>query len=148
VRGLTDCKPAQLHRQVIQVPGGQPRISCIKRRLPTPPPDICERICIVKPPRDVVEVCIEKPYRPPPCYVQREICGKARRPLIQPRVVCVPPRSNPCLASASMCGLSQPIPHPQPQPPQPCPPSTQASCEPQQPIQSCPSTNYHRNTSY
>ena len=38
--------------------------------------DIIERITVVKPPRDVINLCIEKPYQPGPCYQERNICGK------------------------------------------------------------------------
>lgn len=97
VASLTTTKRPMLRRQVITVPANcPPRVAYIHRRLPTPPPDIVERITVIKPPRDIVNLCIEKPCQPGPCYQQREICGKPRKPLIQPRVVSVQPRSNPC----------------------------------------------------
>ena len=97
VSSLTECRRPMLRRQVITVPANCPaRVTCITRRLPTPPPDVIERITVIKPPRDVVNLCIEKPYQPGPCFQQREIIGKSRKPLIQPRIVSVPPRSNPC----------------------------------------------------
>lgn len=107
VSSLSECRRPMLRRQVITVPSSCPgRVTCITRRLPTPPPDVIERITVIKPPRDVVNLCIEKPYQPGPCFQQREICGKPRKPLIQPRVVSVPPRSNPCSQPFMMPPLS------------------------------------------
>jgi hypothetical protein len=114
IQNLSEQKRPMLRRQVITVPAQcQGRVACITRRLPTPAPDIIERITVIKPPRDVVNLCIEKPTQPEPCFQSREICGKVRKPLIQPRVVSVAPRSNPCNP-------------PQPQAP-PCCPNAQAA---------------------
>ncbi len=108
-----------LRRQVITVPAQFPgRVAQITRRLPTPAPDIIERITVVKPPRDVVNLCIEKPTQPEPCFQAREICGKAKKPLIQPRVISVAPRSNPCVstqAQQSPCNQQQQFQQPLPQ---------------------------------
>lgn len=79
VANLVDCKRPILRRQVISVPSPCPgRVAYVTRRLPTPPPDIVERITVVKPPRDVVNLCIEKPTQPGPCYQEKNICGKVR----------------------------------------------------------------------
>jgi hypothetical protein len=76
VASLYECKRPMLRRQVVTVPASCPgRVLNITRRLPTPPPDIVERITVVKPPRDVVNLCIEKPCQPGPCFQQRQICG-------------------------------------------------------------------------
>ena len=150
VQSLQQYKRPVLRRQVITVPSSCPgRVACLTRRLPTPAPDIIERITVVKPPRDVVNLTIEKPTQPGPCFQQREICGKlllvtiiitrifeiiiifkgkSRKPLIQPRVVTVPPRSSGCQQSAQ-----QPC-TPPPPPPQPacvpCAPPPAAACTP------------------
>lgn len=109
VASLTTTKRPMLRRQVITVPAQcPPRVAYIHRRLPTPPPDIVERITVIKPPRDIVNLCIEKPCQPGPCYQQREICGKPRKPLIQPRVVSVQPRSNPCGTPAPQMSQQNP----------------------------------------
>ena len=129
VSSLTECRRPMLRRQVITVPANCPgRVTCITRRLPTPPPDVIERITVIKPPRDVVNLCIEKPCQPGPCFQQREICGKPRKPLIQPRVVSVPPRSNPCAAS-----------HPQPY---------ISPCAQQQPQSFCGGSTMHQMSGY
>jgi hypothetical protein len=112
VSSLIENKRPVLRRQVITVPANTPgRVACITRRLPTPPPDIVERITVVKPPRDVINLCIEKPVQPGPCYQERNICGKPRKPVIQPRVVQVQPRSGPPPPSTGPCP--------------PCPPQAQ-----------------------
>lgn len=97
IASLSEYKRPMLRRQVITVPAQcQGRIANITRRLPTPAPDIIERITVIKPPRDIVNLRIEKPTQPEPCFQSREICGKQRKPLIQPCVVNVPPRTNAC----------------------------------------------------
>jgi hypothetical protein len=71
VASFAECRRPMLRRQVITVPANCPgRVTCITRRLPTPPPDIIERITVIKPPRDVVNLCIEKPCQPGPCFQQ------------------------------------------------------------------------------
>ena len=100
VQSFNDSKRPVMKRQVITIPSCTPgRISCITRRLPTPPPDVIERITIVKPQRDLVNLNIEKPIQPPPCLKQTEVPGQPSKPIIQPRVISVPPRSTNCQQS-------------------------------------------------
>ena len=79
-------------RQVITVPGEPGRVQTIVRRLPTPTPDIIERVFVVKPQRDVVNLVIERPRTPPAQIKDKTVVGKSRRPLIQPKIVSVQPR--------------------------------------------------------
>lgn len=132
VQSLQQYKRPVLRRQVITVPSSCPgRVACLTRRLPTPAPDIIERITVVKPPRDVVNLTIEKPTQPGPCFQQREICGKSRKPLIQPRVVSVPPRNSGCQQQSNQSQPAQNCTPPPPAqncvpctpPPQPCTPA-------------------------
>jgi hypothetical protein len=83
-----------IKRQVITVPGTPGRIQQVVRRLPTPTPDIIERVFVVKPQRDVINLVIERPGTPPAQYKDRTVMGKQRRPLIHPRIVRVPARSQ------------------------------------------------------
>jgi hypothetical protein len=83
-----------IKRQVITVPGTPGKIQQVVRRLPTPTPDIVERVFIVKPQRDVVNLVIERPGTPPAQYKDRTVMGKQRRPLINPRIIRVAPRQN------------------------------------------------------
>ena len=77
VASLAECRRPMLRRQVITVPSQCPgRVANISRRLATPPPDIIERITVVKPPRDVINLCIEKPCQPGPCFQEKTVCGK------------------------------------------------------------------------
>jgi hypothetical protein len=77
VASLAECRRPMLRRQVITVPAQCPgRVANINRRLATPPPDIIERITVVKPPRDVINLCIEKPCQPGPCLQEKTVCGK------------------------------------------------------------------------
>lgn len=83
-----------IKRQVITVPGTPGRIQQVVRRLPTPTPDIVERVFVVKPQRDVINLVIERPGTPPAQYKDRTVMGKQRRPLIHPRIVRVPAASQ------------------------------------------------------
>lgn len=80
-------------RQVITMPGEAGRIQQIVRRLPTPTPDVIERVFIVKPQRDMINLVIERPATPPVQYRDKTVYGKSRRPIINPKVVTVQPRS-------------------------------------------------------
>ena len=82
-----------IRRQVIQVPGNPGQVRQIVRRVPTPIPDVIERVFVVKPQRDVVNLVIERPTTPPPQVKNRTIVAKARKPVINSQVVRVAPRS-------------------------------------------------------
>ncbi len=64
------------------------------RRLPTPTPDVIERVFIVKPQRDTVNLIIERPSTPPAQYKDKTVYGKQRRPLINPKIIQVPSRQT------------------------------------------------------
>lgn len=82
-----------IKRQVITMPGEQGRVQQIVRRLPTPTPDIIERVFIVKPQRDMINLVIERPATPPVQYRDKTVYGKSRRPIINPKIVTVQPRN-------------------------------------------------------
>lgn len=82
-----------IRRQVIQVPGNPGQVKQIVRRVPTPIPDVIERVFVVKPQRDIVNLVIERPTTPPPQIKNRTIVAKSRKPVINSQVVRVPPRS-------------------------------------------------------
>jgi hypothetical protein len=54
-----------IKRQVITVRARLAKVQQVVRRLPTPTPDIVERVFIVKPQRDIVNLVIERPGTPP-----------------------------------------------------------------------------------
>lgn len=80
-------------RQVITMPGEAGKVQQIVRRLPTPTPDVIERVFIVKPQRDMINLVIERPATPPVQYRDKTVYGKSRRPIINPKVVTVQPRN-------------------------------------------------------
>ena len=82
-----------IKRQVITMPGEPGRVKQVVRRLPTPTPDIIERVFIVKPQRDTINLVIERPTTPPVMYKDKTVYGKSRRPIINPKVVTVHPSS-------------------------------------------------------
>lgn len=83
-----------IKRQVITMPGEAGRVQQVVRRLPTPTPDVIERVFIVKPQRDTINLVIERPSTPPVQYKDKTVYGKTRRPIINPKVVAVAPRTN------------------------------------------------------
>lgn len=84
-----------IKRQVITIPGQPGRVQQVVRRLPTPTPDVIERVFIVKPQRDTVNLIIERPSTPPAQYKDKTVYGKQRRPLINPKIIQVPSRQGP-----------------------------------------------------
>jgi hypothetical protein len=84
-----------IKRQVITMPGEPGRVQQVVRRLPTPTPDIIERVFIVKPQRDTINLVIERPTTPPCLYRDKTVYGKSRRPIINPKVVTVHPTNYP-----------------------------------------------------
>jgi hypothetical protein len=81
-----------VRRQVIQVPGQPGQVRQVVRRVPTPIPDVIERVFVVKPQRDVVNLVIERPSTPPPQIKTRTVVQKPRRPVIHSQVVRVAPK--------------------------------------------------------
>jgi len=71
-----------------------PRTAVIRRRLPSPEPDIVERTTIVRAPQDIVNIVIEKPGMPPPCVYETTDYEPEAPPRIQQGVVCVQPSSQ------------------------------------------------------
>lgn len=82
-----------VRRQVIQVPGAPGQVKQIVRRVPTPIPDIIERVFVVKPQRDIVNLVIERPATPPAVIKNRTVVAQARQAVVQSQVVRVAPRS-------------------------------------------------------
>jgi hypothetical protein len=90
-------RPPQHRREVIRRPSRcPPRTATIRRRLPSPEGDTVERVTVISQPQDRVNIIIEKPGMPPPCYSQREEQDNPLPPIVTRNVVCVQSRSN-CL---------------------------------------------------
>ena len=87
-------RPPVLRRQVIKVPGPAGRVQQVVRRIPTPQPDVIEKVFVVKPQRDVVNLLIERPGTPPPQVQERREVEPAHRPVITQQVVRVEPRTK------------------------------------------------------
>jgi len=87
--------PPQHRKEVVKVNSKcPPRVATIRRRLPSPEPDIVERVTMVKPPQDCINIIIEKPSMPGPCCIDRIEHEPPQRPNIRHNVVCVPPSSK------------------------------------------------------
>jgi len=106
---LCGVRPPSHRREVVhQRSRCPPRVATLRRRMPSPEGDTVERITVIQPPQDHINIIIEKPCMPPPCVSQREEYDNSRPPIIHRNVVCVPPRSNPCPSNGSCnpCGTS------------------------------------------
>lgn len=88
----TKRRQSVVKRQVITMPGGPGKVQQVVRRLPTPTPDVIERVFIVKPERDTVNLIIERPMTPPIQYKDKTVYGKSRRPLVNPKIIPVASR--------------------------------------------------------
>jgi hypothetical protein len=87
-------RPPVLRRQVIKVPGPAGRVQQVVRRIPTPQPDVIEKVYVVKPQRDVVNLVIERPGTPPPQIKETREVEPPHRPVITQQVVKVAPRTQ------------------------------------------------------
>ena len=83
-----------LRRQIIRVPGPAGRVQQVVRRLPTPQPDVIERVVVSKPQRDVINLLIERPGTPPPQVQERRVVARAHKPTITQQIVRVAPRTQ------------------------------------------------------
>ncbi len=63
-------------------------------RLPTPEPDVIERVYVTVPQRDLINLLIERPSTPQPQIQERTVVAPAPRPLISHQVVTVLPRQQ------------------------------------------------------
>lgn len=88
----TKRRQSVVKRQVITMPGAPGKVQQVVRRLPTPTPDVIERVFIVKPERDTVNLIIERPMTPPVQYKDKTVYGKSRRPMVNPKIVPVASR--------------------------------------------------------
>ena len=104
-------RPPVLRRQIIRVPGPAGRVQQVVRRLPTPQPDVIEKVTIVKPQRDVINLVIEKPGTPPPQVQERREVEAASPPVINQQIVRVEPRTR----APQIQVAPPPIPQPAPQ---------------------------------
>jgi hypothetical protein len=82
-----------LRRQIIKVPGPAGRVQQVVRRIPTPQPDVIEKVIVTKPQRDVINLLIERPSTPPPTIQEKRIQARPHKPAITQQVVRVAPRT-------------------------------------------------------
>ncbi|KAI0981845.1 hypothetical protein GJ496_005800 [Pomphorhynchus laevis] len=84
-----------IYRQVLYTSEPPPEQICSRRRLPTPPPDVHERIVVVRPPRQLIHEVIEKPLCPPPIIKTDFVLGPRAPPQIKSsKTVSVCPSTN------------------------------------------------------
>ncbi|CAF2134981.1 unnamed protein product [Rotaria magnacalcarata] len=87
-------RQGQYRRQVIRLPDPpQGPVRQVRRRLPTPEPDVLERIYIQRKGPDVVEEITEIPQTPPPRVHEKTVIEPAGPPQVIKRVIRVPGRS-------------------------------------------------------
>ena len=76
-----------LYRQVITVPGPPGKMLTAYRRLPSPQPDVLQRVYIVKPQRDVIDLVISCQNALAAQLTERTIYSRPHKPIIIPRLV-------------------------------------------------------------
>ena len=86
-QSLVQRKEPTLYRQVITVPGPAGRVLQAFRRLPEQQPDVLQRIYVVKPERDIIDLLISCPSGQNMQYIEKTIHGRPQKPLIMPRLV-------------------------------------------------------------
>ncbi|KAI0988082.1 hypothetical protein GJ496_004605 [Pomphorhynchus laevis] len=90
--GQMEC--GRVFRQVIALPEPPPEPIYNRQRLPTPPPDIYERILVCRPPRKIMYNIVEQPTCPPPVVRNQYVMGNAEPPSVMNQVMHVPPKSG------------------------------------------------------
>jgi hypothetical protein len=114
-------RPGRHRKEVIRCPEqSRGPTRQVRRRLPTPEPDILERVYIQPTGAECIEEITEIPTTPPPRLQERTVVEPAGPPQVIKRVVRVPPRSG---------GGYQ-----QPQPPAGCGQQLQPQPQPQQQV--------------
>jgi len=70
----------KIYREVTKVPGPPGKVKEMVIRLPTPEPDIIERIIIEQPAQEMVNIVYERPATPPPQIVEKRISAPCPAP--------------------------------------------------------------------
>jgi len=87
-------RQARYQKQVIRLPDQQGQVRQVRRRLPTPEPDVLERVYIQRTGNEIVEEITEIPTTPPPRVQERTVVEPAGPPQVVKHVIRVPPRSG------------------------------------------------------
>ncbi|KAI0984515.1 hypothetical protein GJ496_008352 [Pomphorhynchus laevis] len=84
----------QIIRQVFYTPEPPSEHIITRRRLPTPPPNIHERIIVIRPPRKIIHEVVEQPVCPPPIVKTNFVLGPKEPAQIISNTVNVCPSST------------------------------------------------------
>jgi len=87
-------RQGRIRREQIRLPDQPGAVRQVRHRLPTPEPDILERVYIRRQPNEVVEEIIEEPTTPPPRVQERTVVEPAGPPQVVRKVIRVPARSQ------------------------------------------------------
>ncbi|CAF4922340.1 unnamed protein product, partial [Rotaria sp. Silwood1] len=85
-------RQGRIRRQAIRLPDQPGAVRQVRHRMPTPEPDILERVYIRRQPGDIVEEIIEEPMTPPPRVQERTVVEPSGPPQVVRKVIRVPPR--------------------------------------------------------
>ena len=84
-----------IRRQIIKLQGEPGKVRNIVRRVPTPKADVIERVFVVEPENEVVNLVIERPDTPQPKLKTSTVYPRPGKPIIlHQKVVTVPPRGS------------------------------------------------------
>lgn len=87
-------RQGRIRREAIRLPDQPGAVRQVRHRMPTPEPDILERVYIRRQPNEVVEEIIEEPTTPPPRVQERTVIEPTGPPQVVRKVIRVPPRSQ------------------------------------------------------
>lgn len=83
---LVQCRAPQVYRQYIPIAGPPGRLYQAVRQLPAPSPDVIQRLYVVQPGRDMVDLLIQSSPTPCPVYQDSTICQPGQPPIVTPRI--------------------------------------------------------------
>lgn len=87
-------RQGRVRRQTVRLPDQSTTTRQIRHRLPTPEPDILERIYICRQRSEIIEEIIEEPTTPPPRVQERTVIEQTGPPKVLRKMIRVPPRSQ------------------------------------------------------
>ena len=107
-----DCKVSPPRRNVerLRDPTPAPVVRQERKRLPTPPGDVIERVLVKRQPQQIIERVTEQPRKPPPKVIERCENEPAPPPIVRQSCVLVDPTPRP--EPQQPCGCSAPPPPP------------------------------------
>ncbi len=125
-----DCTVSPPRRQVerFRDPTPEPIIRQERRRNPTPPGDVLERVIVKRQPQEIIERITEQPRKPAPQVLERIELEGPPPPLVKDSCVYVDPSLKPCPCGPGLLPTPAPVAAPGPALLTPAPVTPAAPC--------------------